>query len=101
MDDLRALASELHRVYHLQDVDAGHPIMRAHDALLAADVERDALAADAARYRWLRNEASMVVITAPAVFMADEWGAPAQVMMVGDQLDKAIDAALAKETRDE
>jgi len=49
---LTALAGELHRTYHLADVDPGHPIRRAHDALIAAadriaasERERDELAA--------------------------------------------------------
>jgi len=46
MDDLRALASELHRKYLLDDLPAENPIRRAHDALLAAGRERNALAAE-------------------------------------------------------
>lgn len=43
MTDLRAIAARLHAAYHLGDVQPDHPIRAAHDALIQAAAERDAL----------------------------------------------------------
>ena len=68
---------------------------RKNDELRA---ERDALAADAARYRWLRNEADFLRAKegSPQVCLTNEWG---EIISTGkdaypqrEQLDAAIDA---------
>ena len=98
MDDLRALASELHRVYHLADVDAGHPIRRAHDALLAADVERDALAALLRRARvYVEQDAQMMAdITRHSPLDAESQAIHDTTEYECERLLSDIDAALAK-----
>jgi hypothetical protein len=48
------LASKLRQQYHLADVGPEHILRRAADELERLAAERDALEADARRYRWLR-----------------------------------------------
>jgi hypothetical protein len=52
--------------------------------------ERDALARDAERYRWLRDSDAT---TGPGVFQTDLRGSPVE-WLEGDQLDAAIDEAM-------
>lgn len=62
---------------------------------LHAEVE--ALMADAKRYRWLRNEVLQDGEINEEIHVAvdsDSW--PDKWALVGDDLDKAIDAAIAK-----
>lgn len=48
---------------------------------------------DAARYRWLRDDASGLEMRAPLVFNADEYGTSSTVID-GEHLDVAIDEAM-------
>ena len=49
---------------------------------------------DAARYRWLRDEAADADQTSPLVFMADECAGIVTGIMFGKLLDAAIDEAM-------
>jgi hypothetical protein len=55
LNGLLELAYELRRTYHLQDVDPGHPIRRAYDALSAAGTEIDNQAQQLAELRQRRD----------------------------------------------
>lgn len=66
---------------------------------------------DAARYRWLRNQALSVLVSGPVCIMADEWGKPLTTpfsklnpefgpempyTIDGKELDAAIDDAITR-----
>lgn len=65
---------------------------------------------DAARYRWLRNDALAYLISGPICVSADKWGTPIKthpeddpslgpalpVTLGGKELDAAIDAAIKR-----
>jgi hypothetical protein len=69
--------------------------------------ELDAARADAERYRWLRNDSLMYLVSGPICVAADKWGTPIKthpednpslgpalpVTLDGKELDAAIDAA--------
>ena len=67
-----------------------------YDALIA---ERDALAKDAARYRWLRKLRGIPESAGPSIPWATRvtriHGKPAMTGCYGEELDAAIDAAIA------
>ena len=48
---------------------------------------------DAARYRWLREEAASVLFSAPLVFNADDCANP-ESWIDGEHLDHAVDKAM-------
>ena len=52
---------------------------------------------DAARYRWLRDEALHVSTKSPAVVVADEFGNQCEGILYEQFLDKAIDAAMEQQ----
>jgi hypothetical protein len=56
---------------------------------------------DAERYRWLRNDSLDIYfghdVLAPVVFNADDAFNHGDDALVGDSLDKAVDAAMEKE----
>jgi hypothetical protein len=64
----------------------------AADALESAEAELAACKEDAARYRWLRDEAAIIEEPAPLVFHADADALPG-LPIHGRMLDAAIDAA--------
>lgn len=69
-------------------IEAGHTAVEMCGKLLA---ERDALRADAERYRWLRDRSED-----PDIFIGvDSPSYPNRWALIGDMADKAIDAARA------
>lgn len=66
-------------------------------AILDLIAERDALAADAARYRWLRNEAHPDYGPAVAEHRQNDWGKWYYTFPSDAELDAAIDAAMKGE----
>ena len=64
----------------------------ARDQLAEAEAQVARLEADARRYQWLRSDATPPGEDCPAVYMMEARG-----LLVGDELDAAIDAAMGKE----
>ena len=52
---------------------------------------------DAARYRWLRDEALHVSTESPAVVVADEFGNQCEGILYEERLDAAIDLAMEQQ----
>jgi len=52
---------------------------------------------DAARYRWLRDEALHVSTESPAVVVADEFGNQCEGILYEQFLDRAIDGAMEQQ----
>lgn len=86
------------------DGDAWH-IARFHgycepSAILSLLEENEALARDAGRYRWLRDQADYMRVPegSPQVVLTDEWGEIVSLLPSayprGEKLDSAIDAAM-------
>jgi chorismate mutase len=97
IDALRKQADEIAREGHM---GWGNTMTAAADAIDALLAERNGLAKDAERYRWLRNpdqDVSLVLDKVTGEVPADEFGCGGYrtyEYRAGQELDAAIDAAM-------
>lgn len=108
VDQLRDQLAEVGRPLDAQMARLNANLVAANRARMDAERELDAARADAARYRWLRNDALQFLVSGPICVAADKWGTPLTqypnhdaakgpampITLDGKELDAAIDAVM-------
>lgn len=77
------------------------PVAKSAEARIAELEEKNRrLSVNAERYLWLRDDADLAPGDSPLVFLANELGFPvdsrADVVLIGEDLDRAVDKARGK-----
>jgi hypothetical protein len=102
--DIEAAASRREESHINQTIMNG-TILRLTSELRALRAENAELAKDAGRYRWLRDDALLLNVSAPAIMVVDESGHPVyrgnpwNSLLCSDDADSAIDAAMKEQTK--